>query len=92
MKKRAPSPPPLRKHRKIPYKTILLALLLTISGVIFFSVGMTHYGNGRFTDWGLYWLLGALVFIPGSYHLFIFLQLMRETPGYSYDMLPDFDD
>ncbi|OMJ69320.1 hypothetical protein SteCoe_32980 [Stentor coeruleus] len=92
MKKRSRSPPPLRKQGKIPYKTILLSLLLTISGLIFFSVGLTHWNNGSLTDSSIYWLLASLVFIPGCYHLVIFMQILRGVPGYDYSMLPDFND
>jgi hypothetical protein len=53
---------------------------------------MNHFRSGSFTDSGLYWLLAMLVFIPGAYHLIIFMQVMRGVPGYDMSMLPDFND
>ena len=53
---------------------------------------MSHFKKGSLTDSGLYWLLASLVFIPGAYHLIIFIQVMREVPGYDMSMLPDFND
>jgi len=90
--KRSASPKPLRERNRVPYKTILLALLLTISAFIFFSVGSSLWLRGKFSDSVVYFLLGTLVFIPGSYHLFIYVQLVRKVPGYTYDMIPTFND
>lgn len=47
---------------------------------------------GKLSEAFVYALLGTLVFIPGSYHLFVYVQLLRKVPGYTYDMIPDFND
>ena len=88
---RGKSPPPLRNMTKTPWKALGLTLLLTISGIIFLSVGVAEYFR-----WGLYeafpyLLLGTLVAIPGGVYLFVFLAAFRRWPGYTYDMIPDLD-
>jgi len=97
MKRRSASPQPLRSHDKIPYKTVFLvgstqSLLLFSAGVLFISVGLSQYFAGNLGDCFMYLLLGVLVFIPGSYHLFLFMQAARGAPGYRYDQLPSLDD
>jgi len=37
-------------------------------------------------------VLGALAFIPGSYHVYIAFYAWREAPGYSFEDIPDFND
>lgn len=97
MKRRSASPPALRSHDKIPYKTVLLvnsiqSLLLFGAGILFISVGLSQYYAGNLGDSFMYLLLGVLVFIPGSYHLFLFMQAARGVPGYRFDQLPTLDD
>ena len=36
-------------------------------------------------------LLGALMFIPGAYHVRIAFYAFKEYDGYSYDDIPEFD-
>ena len=37
-------------------------------------------------------ILGAILFIPGSYHTFLALMACRKTPGYSYGDVAVFDE
>lgn len=36
-------------------------------------------------------VLGALMFIPGAYHVRIAYYAYKKYPGYTYDDIPDFD-
>ena len=36
-------------------------------------------------------IFGALMFIPGSYHVYLALNAYLGTPGYSFDDIPEFD-
>ena len=37
-------------------------------------------------------ILGALMFVPGSYHSFIAYKAYLGEAGYSFNQIPDFDD
>lgn len=67
-------------------------MFLTLSAMLFFSVGSSLWVQGKSSDAAVYLFLGTLVFIPGSYHLFIFVQLLRRVPGYTPDMIPNLFD
>ncbi len=48
-------------------------------------------------DEGIYksyelFILGSILFIPGSYHVFIALMACKRVPGYSYSDVAVFDD
>ena len=36
-------------------------------------------------------IFGSLMFIPGSYHVFLAVQTFRGVPGYLFDEYPTFD-
>ena len=36
-------------------------------------------------------IFGSLMFIPGSYHVFLAIQTFRGVPGYLFDEYPTFD-
>lgn len=36
-------------------------------------------------------ILGALMFIPGAYHVRVALMAYRKVPGYSFDDIPEFE-
>lgn len=37
-------------------------------------------------------LLGSILFIPGSYHTFLAFMACRRVPGYSYNEVSVFDE
>ena len=39
-----------------------------------------------------FFLLGAIMFIPGSYHSFLAFMACRRIPGYSFDEVAIFDE
>mmetsp|Transcript_14935 Transcript_14935/g.32811 ORF Transcript_14935/g.32811 Transcript_14935/m.32811 type:complete len:99 (+) Transcript_14935:57-353(+) len=80
-------PPPLRGP-KIPMKELLLSAFLLTVGVVFLIVGtVVFWRTSSFSESMPFTLLGAITFIPGSYHSFIFLMIFKKVPGYSYDQV-----
>jgi len=83
--------PPLRPPH-FPWRTLLAAITLFSVGTVFLLMGL-----GKFFSVGLeesvpFLVIGSICFIPGSYHSFIFLQIFRGIPGYSYDQIPSYDE
>ena len=79
---------------KIPYKTILIAFIFLCVGT--FLLG---YGIKEITEMGYYntepWekiVLGAILFIPGSFHTFLAVQAIRGVPGWNYEHLTVFEN
>ncbi|XP_048746843.1 transmembrane protein 230-like [Ostrea edulis] len=83
-------PPP-----KAPYKAIMLATLLFSIGTVLLVVGallLSGYISAEYSDrtWPVL-IIGALMFIPGAYHVRIAYYAFKGYEGYSYDDIPEFD-
>ncbi|KAK3095905.1 hypothetical protein FSP39_020653 [Pinctada imbricata] len=83
-------PPP-----KVPVKAILLASGLFFVGSILIIVGallLTGYIDAKYGDrtWPVL-IIGALMFIPGAYHVRIAYYAYKGYTGYTYDDIPEFD-
>lgn len=83
-------PPP-----KIPYKAILLASVLFIIGTVLIITGsllLTGIINAKYADrtWPVL-IIGALMFIPGAYHVRIAYYAYKGYQGFSYEDIPEFD-
>ena len=65
-----------------------------------FLVGGTFFllqAVSKFLEEGLsnsyeFFLLGAIMFIPGSYHTFLAFQAFRGIEGYTFDEVSVFDE
>lgn len=83
-------PPP-----KVPWKAIILSTILSIGGFILLLVGIlivTGHIDAQYQDrMHSMIVLGAIMFLPGAYHLRIAFCAFRNIPGYSYDDIPEFD-
>ncbi|KAG0371740.1 MAG: UPF0414 transmembrane protein C20orf30 [Linnemannia gamsii] len=82
---------------KIPWKSIALAVVLLILGVAGLTIGsLLKVGIISSADWldnGTPLLIvGALCFIPGSYHVGLAYYAYQEYEGYSFSHIPDIDD
>lgn len=84
-----PTPPP---------RTTLWVLALLIFGTVFLVLGISEYFSSFFkvggdSSVGLSMIvLGAFMFIPGSYGTFIIYGTYSGWRGYSYDQIPNYDE
>ncbi|KAF9922239.1 hypothetical protein FBU30_007678 [Linnemannia zychae] len=82
---------------KIPWKSIILAVVLLILGVVGLTIGsLLKVGILNSPDWldkgTPLLILGALCFIPGSYHVGLAYYAYQEYEGYSFSQIPDLDE
>ncbi|KAL4453739.1 hypothetical protein ABPG74_009635 [Tetrahymena malaccensis] len=89
---RSESPPPLRRLPKTPWKTVFLSLFLTFAGFLLVTTGFHNLNLEDYWNSFLYFLLAAMLLIPGLYHLHIIVRVVMGSPDYSYDMLTQIDD
>ena len=84
------------RERPIPWKAIGYAAILFVLGTVLLLCGclihVGHIDNQRYGDrlWPLI-IFGSLLFIPGSYHVFIAIQTFRGVPGYDFEDFPSYD-
>mmetsp|Transcript_10078 Transcript_10078/g.13734 ORF Transcript_10078/g.13734 Transcript_10078/m.13734 type:complete len:108 (+) Transcript_10078:84-407(+) len=78
-------------QRNIPWKAVALAFSLLAMGVFAMIAGLVIWAgdtNGSKHGMALF-LLGVIVFIPGSYHSTIAYKAFMGRPGFSFSTLPD---
>lgn len=81
--------------QEIPWKAICLAASLLIVGtslLVFGCMVLTGHIYMQYSDrmWPMI-ILGALMFIPGAYHVRIAYYAYKNVPGYSFDDIPEFE-
>ena len=77
--------------QKIPWRTISLCIIFLIIGSIFLGIGFFKWSQSTISECYEFLLLGSIMFIPGSYHVFILIQVLRGIEDYDYDMLDIMD-
>ncbi|XP_039755206.1 transmembrane protein 230-like [Pararge aegeria] len=80
---------------KIPWKALSLAAFLFLVGTTLLVVGsliVSGYIDTKYSDrlWPMI-VLGAIMFLPGAYHLRIAYYAYKEYPGYSFSDIPEFE-
>ena len=85
------APPNLFIKEKIPWKTILIALVFFFFGTIFVIWGAHETVEKGFSTSYEKLLLGAILFIPGSYHSLLAVMACKKTEGWNYDDLAAFE-
>eukprot|EP00038_Savillea_parva_P015140 m.13244 g.13244 ORF g.13244 m.13244 type:complete len:140 (-) comp3023_c0_seq1:162-581(-) len=77
---------------RVPYKAIAYAIALCLLGTVLLVIGTCLYIGVIWAHDPERWLslivLGALTFIPGSYHVVIAYRAWRGDHGYSFDDIP----
>ena len=85
-------------RQQLPPRTTLWVLALLIFGSVFLILGVSEYTTSIFqmggdTSVGLSMIvLGALMFVPGSYGSFIIYGAYRGWTGDSYNQIPNYDE
>ena len=78
---------------KMPTKSIILAVLLLVVGIIIVLVSLrrVNMGTNHLDEW-VHVLSGLLMLIPGVYYCRIALYSYINIHGYSYRMIPRIED
>ena len=86
--------PPNRYFRvKIPWKTIVIAFVFFVVGTALLWWGIHELLlKGNETECWEKIILGAILFIPGSFHTFLAVQALRGAEGYDYEHLTVFEN
>jgi hypothetical protein len=72
-------------HRnKCPVKTTVLAVILLAVGLACLIMGLVHFITGYGSSFAFF-LIGAILIIPGGYQCWNLFQAWRRRPGYSFD-------
>mmetsp|Transcript_103987 Transcript_103987/g.143832 ORF Transcript_103987/g.143832 Transcript_103987/m.143832 type:complete len:85 (+) Transcript_103987:192-446(+) len=77
---------------KIPWRTIIIANAFFVVGIIFLMWGFHDLMNKGLSEAYEKFILGILVFIPGSYHTFMAFMAWRQHEGYSFEDCAIFED
>ena len=86
-------PTPILDWPKIPYKSIVVILLLFFSSILFIYMGVkTFKENEKWYHWFSYIFLGVLLFIPGAFYGYILINILIGRRGYRYEDIPDLSD
>ena len=82
-----PNPPaPLRKPG-LPKRSLFLSIFLFITGIVFLLIGFSVFWNTSLYESIPFSVLGWLCFIPGAYHVFLFVKIAQGADGYTYELL-----
>eukprot|EP01112_Ceratiomyxa_fruticulosa_P009280 TRINITY_DN2419_c0_g1_i2.p1 TRINITY_DN2419_c0_g1~~TRINITY_DN2419_c0_g1_i2.p1 ORF type:complete len:130 (-),score=11.98 TRINITY_DN2419_c0_g1_i2:158-547(-) len=73
--------------------TITAALLLLIVGTVLLGFGAHSFIYNTLSGSNTIPLLvvGCICFIPGIYQTTLFIKIMLDSPGYSFDQMPSYD-
>ena len=55
-------------------------------------MGITKFMEVGFKESYELFLLGGILFIPGSYHTFVAFMAFRQVDGYTFDQVATFDE
>jgi hypothetical protein len=82
------------KPERIPWRSIAQACALTLFGFFTLIAGVVAFSlsDGDNRDWKstrpFLFVIGAMAFVPGAYHLVIAVEAYRGTPGFSFAQIP----
>jgi Transmembrane proteins 230/134 len=79
-----------------PLKTSIAAVLMLATGSIFLTLSALSAFEPESRHEGgkgiAFLILGLMLFIPGSYSSTVLFGAWRAWPGYTYDLVPSYDD
>ncbi len=61
-------------------------------GTVFLILGAEKFLEAGISGSYEFFLLGSILFIPGSYHTFIAFMACKKVPGYTFDQVSVFDE
>ncbi|XP_033119448.1 transmembrane protein 230-like [Anneissia japonica] len=82
---------------KIPYRSIIVAIILLVMGTVLLTVGVLLFTNTYFSvkyhdrTWPVI-VIGCILFIPGFYHVRLAYYAYKGYKGYKFDDIPDYDE
>ena len=84
------------KPPKVPWRSIGVACVMFVMGSALLIVGallVSGHISNKYRDrlWPVI-VLGAMLFIPGFYHIRLAVYAYKGYAGYSFDDIPDYDD
>ena len=86
-----PNPPPRLQAPSLPFKSLLLSIFLFIFGTVFLLIGFSVFWNASMYASLPFSILGGICFIPGAYHVYVFLKVWSGTDqNYKYEMLESY--
>ena len=70
----------------------MIAFLFLVLGTIFLYLGFSELFSGDSTKAAERLCIGAILFIPGSYHSFLAFMALRGIKGWDYENLTVFEN
>ncbi|MES1916454.1 MAG: hypothetical protein MHM6MM_008269 [Cercozoa sp. M6MM] len=83
---------PTRARDKLPRKTTLVAVLLLLTGVAFTIASLVVLSRHGAREMIPYASLAGVCLLPGAYASTVIVRTLLGHRGYSYDLLPSYDD
>ena len=85
------APEPLQRP-SLPLRSLFLSIFLFINGTVFLLIGLSVFWNASLGESLPFTILGSICFIPGAYHVFVFLKVwLGRDSAYTYDMLENYE-
>eukprot|EP00455_Lapot_gusevi_P030733 TRINITY_DN330_c0_g1_i4.p1 TRINITY_DN330_c0_g1~~TRINITY_DN330_c0_g1_i4.p1 ORF type:complete len:118 (-),score=40.35 TRINITY_DN330_c0_g1_i4:263-586(-) len=78
--------------KPLPRRALALALFLLLVGVVFTISGLAVFLTQGLSESIPFWTLGGIGLIPGLYHTIIIYRAWRGYQGYTYDLVPSYQD
>jgi len=87
-----PNPPEPLQKPSLPMKSLLLSIFLFINGTVFLLIGLSVFWQTSLGESLPFTILGSLCFIPGAYHVYVFVKVwLGRDNAYTYDMLENYE-
>jgi len=81
------------REATVPVKEIILALVLLVLGSTLLGVdAILYYKNLPLENCFVMSLVALILFIPGSFYTVVALLCWIEYPGFTYELIPSYDN